>query len=152
MPPVTLRDLQNQGSRPSSSNYASPLEGGPRGIPLWSAPAQRGLPDLSQMCCPRIALRKLTTVIAIIDLIMFIITLIVGAASYDGAFAKSNSLGGPSAITLRAMGGKYGPDILYNSEVWRLFTAIVLHAGLLHIFGNLFFFLRIGYVLEDEGI
>lgn len=35
-------------------------------------------------------------------------------------------------------------------ELWRLFTPIFLHAGILHLAGNMFFQLRFGYVLEDR--
>lgn len=80
---------------------------------------------------------------------MFIITLIVGGAEFDGAFVKGNSMGGPSAVTLCHMGGKWEPSIRAGN-VWRLFTATLLHAGIMHILGNLFFLLRFGYVTEQR--
>jgi rhomboid protease GluP len=45
------------------------------------------------------------------------------------------------------MGGKWEPDIRAGA-VWRLLTAIFLHAGILHIASNLFFQLRFGYITE----
>ena len=41
-------------------------------------------------------------------------------------------MGGPSALTMCNMGGKWEPSIRAGG-VWRLLTAIILHAGVLHI-------------------
>lgn len=76
--------------------------------------------------------KSMTTFVSILDVVMFIITLIVGAAEFDGAFVKGNDMGGPSTVTLCHMGGKWEPSI-QAGHVWRLFTAILLHAGFLHI-------------------
>jgi rhomboid protease GluP len=38
---------------------------------------------------------------------------------------------------------------VWNGEVWRLFTAIFVHADILHIFGNMFFLLIFGLRAED---
>jgi rhomboid protease GluP len=89
------------------------------------------------------------TVVSILQFIIFIIELIVGGAKYDGAFVKGNDMGGPSAETLCNMGGKWEPAIR-NGAVWRLLTPIVLHAGIIHIAGNMFFQLRFGYVTEQR--
>ena len=45
----------------------------------------------------------------------------------------------------------YGQDNLavLNGEVWRLFTAIFIHANIVHIFGNMFFLLIFGLRAED---
>jgi rhomboid protease GluP len=80
---------------------------------------------------------------------MFIITLIVAKNQYGAAFDSSNSQGGPSSLALRGMGGKWTPYIV-DGEVWRLFTPIWLHAGVLHILTNLFFLLRFGWVFEER--
>lgn len=83
------------------------------------------------------------TIISIVDVIMFVATLIVGGGTryrcvfrlrrmystshvislsryffgqivnYDGAFVSSNNMGGPSSATLYHMGGKWEPDIKY---------------------------------------
>jgi membrane associated rhomboid family serine protease len=106
-----------------------------------------GPPGLCQMFFPRITWKAVTTVVVLLDWLLFIITLIVGAAKYDGAFVKSNSFGGPSGHTLCAMGGKWFPSIRYG-HIWRLFTANLLHAGFVHICSNTFFTLKFGYVTE----
>jgi rhomboid protease GluP len=38
---------------------------------------------------------------------------------------------------------------VWNGEVWRLFTAIFVHADIVHIFGNMFFLLIFGLRAED---
>jgi len=104
-------------------------------------------PELSERIFPWIGWRRVTTAVCIIDVLMFIITLIVGGAKYDGAFVKGNDMGGPSALTLCEMGGKWEPAIRAGA-IWRFFSPILLHAGILHLTFNLFFQMRFGYVLE----
>jgi len=45
----------------------------------------------------------------------------------------------------------YGQDnrAVLNGEVWRLFTAMFIHANIAHIFGNMFFLLIFGLRAED---
>lgn len=89
------------------------------------------------------------TIISIIDVVMLIATLAVGASEYDGAFVKGNSMGGPSPRTLRAMGGKWEPSI-YRGHVYLLLSPIILHSGIIHLVYNLIFQLRIGWVCEER--
>jgi len=103
--------------------------------------------SLLERCFPWISIYSFTALISIVDVIMFIVTLIVGGVKYDGAIVKGNAMLGPSALTLYKMGGKWEPDI-YAGNVWRLLTPVFLHAGLIHLFSNLFFQLRFGFVLE----
>jgi rhomboid protease GluP len=46
------------------------------------------------------------------------------------------------------LGGQVNLLVL-NGEVWRLFTAMFLHAGIAHIFGNMLFLLIFGLRAED---
>ena len=104
-------------------------------------------PTLRQQCCPRIGWRYLTTVIVVVDIIIFIVELIVGATKYGCAFAQDNQMGGPNSSALYCMGAKATGNI-HHGAVWRLITPIFLHAGVLHILGNLWMLLRFGYILE----
>ena len=106
-------------------------------------------PSLKQQCCPRIGWRYLTTVIALLDLVVFVIELIVGAAKFGCAFSHNNQMGGPNGALLYCMGAKASGNI-HHGAVWRLITPIFLHAGVLHIAGNLWMLLRFGYVLETR--
>jgi len=111
------------------------------------APRDQMDPSLIDRCFPWISIYSFTAFISIVDCIMFLVTLIVGGVKYDGAVVKGNSMLGPSSITLYYMGGKWEPDIKAG-EIWRLITPIFLHAGFIHLFSNLFFQLRFGFVNE----
>lgn len=91
----------------------------------------------------------ITTLLLIVNVCVFIAELIVGATMEDGAIVKDNKMGGPSSATLIRMGGKYWPKI-HSGQVWRLFTCIFLHSGLLHILSNMFFLARFGWVIEKR--
>ena len=106
-------------------------------------------PTIGQQCCPRKGWRYLTTVLALVDVLIFVIELIVGSAKYGCAFDSNNQMGGPNTETLYCFGGKWTPAI-QSGAVWRLITPIFLHAGVLHIAGNLFMLLRFGYILETR--
>jgi len=82
--------------------------------------------------------------ISLIDFIMLIVTII-----YNKGFEPfaSNPFLGPSSQTLLIFGAKYVP-LIKSGEVYRFFTPIILHAGLLHLFMNLFVQLRYGLYLE----
>lgn len=165
MPIATLADVRGRepqgGYRASGgglpvSRYGGGNEDGAVVAPvpsLFSASASAdrenpsGLPNISDMLCPRFSWKSVTVALTLIEIIMFIITLIVGATMYDGAVIKGNSMLGPSSLTLRGMGGKWTPYI-HAGHVWRLITPIVLHAGFIHLFSNLFFQLRMGCSLE----
>jgi len=98
---------------------------------------------------PRFSVRTFTFLISMIQIIMFIITVIVGAVKYDGAFVSSNTMLGPSTQTFIAMGGKWLPDIK-KGHIWLLFTPALLHGGFIHLFSNLFFQFRFGFTLEKR--
>lgn len=126
-------------------------------INLIQGPKQPGvvIQDLCPRLFPGIKWKACTTVLSIFELIMFIVTLIVGGvcpsriAEQGGcnAFVVGNEMLGPSSATLRFMGAKYEPDIRAG-EVWLLVSPIMLHAGVIHLASNLFFQLRFGYVFE----
>jgi len=107
------------------------------------------MPSISERLMPRFSTRTLTWLISVVQIILFIATLIVGGVKYGGAFVKGNSMLGPNGATFVAMGGKWEPAIR-NGAVWRLFTAAMLHAGVIHIATNLFFQLRFGFTLEKR--
>lgn len=157
----TFRDIRNENpnaarARGGASGYPQPTphdddQPQPACESLLSVrPSDGGvLPTVSDVLCPRWSIRTFTFLISIIQAVIFIITLIVGATQYDGAIVKNNSMLGPSASTLKGMGGKWTPDI-QQGHIWRLITPIFLHAGFIHLFSNLFFQLRLGFSLEHR--
>eukprot|EP00455_Lapot_gusevi_P035566 TRINITY_DN3938_c0_g1_i7.p1 TRINITY_DN3938_c0_g1~~TRINITY_DN3938_c0_g1_i7.p1 ORF type:complete len:294 (-),score=49.70 TRINITY_DN3938_c0_g1_i7:66-947(-) len=112
-------------------------------------PPRNAFPTIGEILCPRFHWKSFTMFISVVQLIMFIVSLIVGATKYDGAFVKSNEMGGPSALPLLDLGAKYLPYIR-KGEVYRFITPIFLHAGILHIASNLFFQCRMGFSLEEQ--
>lgn len=83
---------------------------------------------LKWTCCPVFKLLSFTTFILIVDLVMYIISLIMGL-NKQGEFLEVQS---DTLITL----GANDPQKIRNGEVWRLITAAVLHLNLLHFLGN----------------
>jgi membrane associated rhomboid family serine protease len=67
----------------------------------------------------------------------------------DGYASKSeNPMLGPPASTLVRFGAKDTGLIVFKNQYWRLFTPIMLHAGILHIVSNVFIQLRVGGYLN----
>lgn len=66
----------------------------------------------------------------------------------DGVHPQENFLLGPHHHALDAAGAKNAARILRRGEWWRLLAPVFLHAGLLHLLGNLFMQLRTGVMLE----
>lgn len=66
---------------------------------------------------------------------------------------RSNLVGacgssGVSAASILITLGANVPPLVAEGEVWRLLTASVLHANLLHVAFNVFFQLRMGFAIE----
>ena len=59
----------------------------------------------------------------------------------------SGGIGNTSSDVLRQMGSLYAPDV-WNGQWWRLFTAMFLHGGLIHIGFNMYVLYSIGPELE----
>ncbi|KAF0972278.1 hypothetical protein FDP41_009181 [Naegleria fowleri] len=70
--------------------------------------------------------------ISIVQLIYFIVELSVGG------FDPQNPSIGPSSLTLLKLGAKSSYYIKEKYELWRLVVPLIMHAGILHIFMNLF--------------
>jgi len=63
---------------------------------------------------------------------------------------KLNPMIGPYPDALSEWGGKNSVLILEDGEVWRLVTPIMLHAGVLHLLGNIAVQLETGVFFEKE--
>jgi len=148
-------DSSSRGGQRQQSSSHQPFGGGDDEGPtisLMRAPnsdPRDRVGSISDFLMPRFSVRTFTFFISIIQIIMFIITLIVGATKYDGAFVSSNTMAGPSTQTFIAMGGKWLPDIK-RGYIWLLFTPALLHGGIIHLFSNLFFQFRFGFTLEKR--
>jgi len=100
--------------------------------------------------------KTFTFFISMVDIIMMLATLIYAGATGQAVFAAQNAMGGPDSKVLYEMGGQWCGDTGYFTQsvptgaVWRLFTPIVLHGGLLHLFSNLFFQMHFGFTFEKR--
>jgi len=78
-----------------------------------------------------------------------VLALLAPLALFDGyAALEDNPMWGPSAYALDRMGAKNAARILHRHEWWRLCSPMLLHAGWLHLLGNLALQLRAGLALE----
>ena len=76
----------------------------------------------------------------------FTVTLILAnVAYYIVLTVKGNPL--DEAFMLR-MGALYWPAILEEHEYWRLFTAMFMHFGLIHLLSNMLYLVLVGHRLE----
>ena len=78
---------------------------------------------------------------------MFIAEIITSIIIEQTPFDPSNRSGGPSVHILGIMGAKRTSSIIHG-EVFRLITPIFLHAGILHIGGNLVTQSLFGFSIE----
>jgi len=76
-----------------------------------------------------------------------IILLIVAFGLGGFAPPSDNPTLGPPASTFILLGAKDSP-LMQEGQIWRFVTPIFLHAGLIHIFFNVFAQLRFGLALE----
>jgi membrane associated rhomboid family serine protease len=63
----------------------------------------------------------------------------------EGRFGVGSQSGGSTLFDRFAL---YGPKISHDHEYWRLITSGFLHAGLLHIFFNMYLLYLLGQMLE----
>ncbi|XP_027343455.1 RHOMBOID-like protein 5 [Abrus precatorius] len=75
-------------------------------------------------------------------------------SQYLGRFSfqpfRENPLLGPAIRTLRVQGALEKDLVVDQNEVWRFFSCMFLHAGVVHLLANMFSLLFIGVRLEKE--
>ncbi|KAK7325016.1 hypothetical protein VNO77_29032 [Canavalia gladiata] len=74
--------------------------------------------------------------------------------SFLGRFSfqplKENPLLGPSSSTLDKVGALAVDKVVHRHQVWRLFSCIWLHGGVIHVLANMLSLVFIGIRLEQE--
>ncbi|XP_027342219.1 RHOMBOID-like protein 1 [Abrus precatorius] len=107
----------------------------------------------------------LVPLFVVANIVVFIITMYVNdcpkhslphscVVSFLGRFSfqplKENPLFGPSSSTLEKMGALEVDKVVHRHQVWRLFSCIWLHGGVIHVLANMFSLVFIGIRLEQE--
>lgn len=89
-------------------------------------------------------LMTLSFAICMVQIVLMIIMI------QEGGYAdrSENPVIGPPTLTMVQYGAKQGGLIVYYNEWWRLFTSVMLHAGILHIIPNVAIQMRVGGYLE----
>ena len=88
--------------------------------------------SFGQLLLNRIKRHPITSILLAINLIMFFVV------SFNGGFNQASLI----------KNGGLVPTLVSQGEVWRILTAMFLHAGFLHFFMNSFFLYYIGSFME----
>lgn len=140
---MNIHRLSEYQNNPSSNNPQQPMMGS-------NAPgASEMFPPISKVLAPDFNLCSFIWFISVAQILMFIVELIIGGVLFDGAFVISNTMAGPSGMTLRFLGAKFLPDIRAG-QVWRFWTPALLHGGILHIFMNGVFQFMLCFTFEQQ--
>ena len=84
-------------------------------------------------------------------LLVCVVMMVVEIAVAHGFLPLSeNPMLGPDSYTLATLGSAYGWRMQQKYEIYRLFSPIFLHGGILHILGNMLFLVFIGAPLEQK--
>lgn len=133
---------QQQPSYPTDANYPARQ---PQPLPPYAQGDAYGS-DASDTAQGRyfIALAKptVTWILIAINVITFVVEIVWGIARY-GDWQGSTNLN-----VLIDLGAKVNENIAFNGEIWRLFTAMFLHIGVLHLIFNLYALYAIGTLVE----
>ena len=89
-------------------------------------------------------MKTISTLLCVLQILVLVFTI-----EDDGmAPLNVNSMYGPYPTTLVRWGAKDAALIHYRGEWWRLFSPIMLHAGIIHLVSNVFIQLRVGGYLN----
>lgn len=91
---------------------------------------------------------RVTYLIALVNGLLFLITLLVTIQAMQGELGLGILLGGIDDEVLLRYGAKWGP-LIVQGEWWRLVTPVFLHGGLLHIGMNTWVLLDLGPMVEN---
>ncbi|CAM9152527.1 unnamed protein product, partial [Phaeothamnion confervicola] len=94
---------------------------------------------------------RAATILCAVQTLLFVLSIIVNGGFQPWIYGKEpNILLGPSAATLVKMGAKLFLLIRDERQLWRLFTPILLHGGLIHLLMNMLSQFRLGIFLEER--
>ena len=108
-----------------------------------SDPRKETLWDMTKyVCCPSFQWYSFLVIVSLIELVMFILTLIF-SSDIEGDFLS------PDTKTLIDFGAKDSYKIKNDHQIWRFLTSNFLHGNFLHFINNILTQLSIGISLES---
>ena len=111
--------------------------------PLSSPPPRPVVAEARPQFYIELSKPTVTRVLIVIILAVFVVEVALGFMFYRSLSALTN----PSIDVLVLMGAKVN-EYIAQGEVWRLFTAIFLHGGVVHVMFNLYALYALGPLLE----
>ncbi len=97
--------------------------------------------EIAASKCKR-QMMTLSTFIVFVDIILFWVMCAKNEIDPD------NKMYGPSGLVLIEWGAKESSLIVYRSQWWRMFSPIIMHAGIVHLLSNMIIQLRVGGYLN----
>ena len=77
------------------------------------------------------------TILLGLNIVMFVISMALGSFNGSGLY------------TLLLLGAENN-ELVLSGQVWRMITSAFLHAGVIHIFANMYYFFQLGRFIEEH--
>lgn len=146
-PPVGEHNNNNNNNNNSDWLFARALQAMEFEISNEEIRNEHGDFDAKEYSASRSCLKQMLTLSTLICILQ--IGVLIAMVQVGGWAPRSeNPMIGPPAWTLVRFGAKESALIVDDNQWWRLFSSIMLHAGLLHLIPNVLIQLRVGGYLN----
>ncbi|CAA6673636.1 unnamed protein product [Spirodela intermedia] len=148
---MASRDMENGGRGSAAAGGGSKLNGRGGYEPVGGS--GRAVGYRGAVTAQRLWTSWMVPAFVVANIVMFLVTMYC-VARFLGRFSfqplRENPLFGPSARTLKKLGGLRWSEVVLDHQGWRLVSCIWLHAGLIHIVVNMLCLIIIGVRLEQQ--
>ncbi|CAA7410878.1 unnamed protein product [Spirodela intermedia] len=161
---MASRDMENGGRGSAAAGGGPKLNGRGGYEPVGGS--GRAVGYRGAVTAQRLWTSWMVPAFVVANIVMFLVTMYVNncprhgnfygkcVARFLGRFSfqplRENPLFGPSARTLKKLGGLRWSEVVLDHQGWRLVSCIWLHAGLIHIVVNMLCLIIIGVRLEQQ--